>query len=106
AVIAVNVVGLKADARLAVAGRRTFWRRCQRDRCRLIAKAHLDPAVAVAKRHIDARLEAKLPDVELDGALLVGYRHDDRRYLVDPSLGAWHDVLLVGRGLLLAIRRP
>ena len=58
----------------------------------------LDPAIAVAERNVGALLEAERVDVELDGAVLIGDRHDDGPDLADARGGLAHDFLLGGCG--------
>jgi hypothetical protein len=68
--------------------------RADRDRRVDAGRRDLDPAVAVAERHVDAPLEAQRLGVELERAILVGDRDDDVGELADacahgtpPELG-------------------
>ena len=92
--VGIDVVGLQADAGLAVARRRARGRRGEGDGGHLVARRHLDPTVAVAERHVDALLEAERLDIELDRTVLIGHRDNDRADLVDASPGVGHDILL------------
>src|SRR5439155_26405048 len=86
-VVGVDVVRLQADTGWAIADRIARPRWAERDRGRLVSEADLDPAVALAERHVDALLEAELLDVELDRAVLVGDGNEHRRNLAHAGLG-------------------
>src|SRR5262249_31512797 len=94
----VDVFGLQADARLAVARRPARGRRGEGDRGDGVAGSHFDPPLAVAEGDVGALLEAELLEVELDLAVLVGHRDDDGADLRDISLGAGHRRVLLKLG--------
>ena len=71
--IALDVRGVQADPRLAVARLGLVRRRGgQCDRRLTAGRADLDPPVLAAEREVDALFEAELLDVEVDLAIDVG----------------------------------
>ena len=64
--------------------------RDDRDRRDRPGRSDLDPAIAVAERHVGALLETERADVELDRPLLVGDRDADGRDLADARCGGAH----------------
>src|SRR5439155_7634972 len=55
----IDLIGLQADTRLAVARRRSRGRRGEGDRGDRVARRHLDPPETVAEGHVGALLEAE-----------------------------------------------
>ena len=89
-------VGREADSGARVAGRLALWGRGDRDRRRRARRGDLDPAVAVAERHVDAQLEAERAGVELDRLGLVCDR--DARPLRTSRCG-WRSCSLCASGV-------
>src|SRR5205807_1846622 len=69
-VVAVDVLRVQADARLTMAGLPARRRGRKGDGGLGVAGGDLDPPVLVPKGNVDALLEAKLVDVELDLPIL------------------------------------
>ena len=80
----VGVVNRESAARDIATGGRSLARRHERNLMRPARRCHLNPAVLAAIFEIDALLESKLLDEELQRPLLIGDGHEHRPNLFDP----------------------